>query len=212
MTTKRKRDPVPRPTKKQRLDTLALVNRLQDEDEDERERRRVEDAKKAVDVAYREGRKKIRREFRTLRPERVLPERRLQLEQKLEFQESLKTDRLADIDAETNARLKTLEEKRASRSREQALDEKIEECMDIAGQDFSSASWQTIGKFRCASSRLAESEMTKTQKNRYEEVLKELAEKGWRIQQRKANIKAAAPSKNDAAPTTNERSTGRTTT
>lgn len=208
---KRKRDPVPRPTKKQRLDTLALVNRLQDEDEDERERRRVQDAKKAVDVAYDEGRKKIRREFRTLRPERVLPERRLQLEQKLEFQETLKTDRMSDIDAETNARRKTLEEKRTSRSREQALDEKIEECMDIAEQEFSAASWQTIGKFRCASSRLAATEMTKTQKNRYEEVLKELAQKGWRIQQRKANIKAVAPSQNDATAAATERSTERTT-
>lgn len=208
---KRKRNPATRPTKKQRLETLALVNRLQDEDEDERERRRVEDAKKAVDVAYGEGRKKIRRDYRTLRPERVLPERRLQLEQKLEFQETLKTDRMTDIDAETDARRKTLEEKRTSRSREQALDEKIEECMDIAEQEFSSASWQTIGKFRCASSRLTTTEMTKTQKNRYEEVLKELAQKGWRIQQRKANIKAVAPSQNDATAAATERSTERST-
>lgn len=199
---KRRRDPAPRPTKKQRLETLALINRLQDEDEDEHERRRIEDAKKATELAYKEGRKKIRKEFRTLRPERVLPKRRLQLEQKLEFQNALKADRLADIDAEARVRATALAEKRAKRSREQDLDEKIEECVDISAQDFSTASWQTIGKFRCAAIRLANSDMSDAQHARYKRVLDEMAESGWRIQQRKVNIKADTPSQNDAAAAT----------
>lgn len=210
---KRKRSSSCRPTKKQRLETTALVNKLQYDDEDENELRRVEDAKKAVELAYQEGLKKIRKEFRTLKPERVLPERRLQLEQKIEYQNTLKTDRLADIDAESKVRVKTIQEKRAARSLEQELDEKIEECMDIAqaSQDFSSVSWQMIGQFRCISSSLEKSEMTDRQRNRYELVLEELAEKGWRIQQRKANIKVSAPSQNDATPAAAERTTKRPT-
>jgi len=204
---KRRAEPHARPSKKQRLDTTGLVNKLHDDDEDERERQRVDDAKQAVEVAYREGRRKIRKEFRTLRPDRVLPRRRLQLEQKLEFQETLKTDRLADINAESVARTKVLADKRARRAEMQAVDEKIEECGDIAAQEFSSASWQTIGKFRCCVARMAENDLSSTQRTRYAEVLKELRAKGWRVHQYKPDIKVEDATQNDAAATAAEQAT-----
>ena len=66
------------------------------------------DAKKAVDLAYEEAKLKVKREFRTLNPERVLPARRLQLEQRLEYEESKRNDRLVQINtvaAEKTAKL-----------------------------------------------------------------------------------------------------------
>lgn len=196
---KRKRSMASRPTKKQRLQTLALVNQLQDAEEDERERLRVLDAKKAVELAYEDGLGGIRREFRSLRPEHVLPERRLTLEQKLEFEDTLKTDRLAEIEAAATARAAARAETRAHRTSAQELDEQIEECLDMASQEFSSASWQMIGKFRCAATRLANSELSADQQSRYAAVLVEMAEKGWRVRQRKANIKVPRTQQHDAA-------------
>lgn len=204
---KRHADPPSRPSKKQRLDTMTLINKLQDDDEDEQERRRVEDAKQAVEMAYKEGRRKLRKEFRTLLPERVLPKRRLQLEQKLEFEETLKRDRLTDIEAESTARVETLHDKRAKRSEEQEVNEKIEECGDIASQEFSSASWQTIGKFRCCVARMAENDLTTTQRTRYAEVLQELKAKGWRVHQHKTDIKVDDAIQNDATATATEQAT-----
>lgn len=194
--SKRKSTPDNRPTKKQRIDTVALINQLQDEDEDCAIQQEELGATKAVDLSYKEAMHKIKKEFRTLKPERVLPMRRLQLEQRLEYEDSKRTDRLAEIKAKTDKKTSELTQKRAARQKRQELDEKIEECLDMP--EFSEASWKIIGKFRCTTSRLAEYEMSKQQKARFNNVLKELAGKGWRIKQRTKNIKADATKQNDA--------------
>jgi len=210
MMSKRKRCSINRPTKKQRLDTVALINQLQDEDEDRVIQQEESGATKAVDLSYNEARRKIKREFRTLKPERVLPKRRLQLEQRLEYEDSKRTDRLAEIKAKADKKTAELAQKRAARQERQELDEKIEECLDMP--EFSSASWQTIGKFRCTTRRLAECEMSKEQKDRFNDVLKELAEKGWRTKQSTKDIKADVTKQNDAASSAAGGATPRTTT
>lgn len=204
---KRKASCAARPTKKQRVETRKLINKLQDDEEDENERRRVDDAKKAVEMAYEEGIKKIRKEFRTLRPENVLPERRLQLEQKLEYEETLKTDRMSEIDSESRARVKSITNSRLKRVKAQEVDEKIEECGDIATQEFSSASWQMIGKLKCCVARIADVDMSENQRTRYDEVLHELKQKGWRTYQNKNDIKASVDPKNDATAAPSKQAT-----
>jgi len=188
-----------RPTKQQRLDTVELINKLEDGDEDSVNRLQQSDAQKAVDLAYEEAKLKIKREFRTLNPERVLPERRLQLEQRLEYEESKRDDRLAKI--RTNASTKTaeLEDKRAKRHHRQEVDEQIEECLDMP--EFSDASWQTIGKFNCTTLRLSECEMSSIQRGRFNDVLQEMTEKGWRTKQQRKDIKDDSVKQNDASTT-----------
>lgn len=207
--SKRKRCSDNRPTKKQRLDTVALINQLQDEDEDRAIQQEESGATKAVDLSYEEARRKIKREFRTLKPKRVLPKRRLQLEQRLEYEDSKRTDRLASITANTDKKTAEVENKRAVRQERQELDEKIEECLDMP--EFSAASWQTIGKFRCTTRRLAECNMSKEQKDRFNDVLKELAGKGWRTKQSTKDIKADGTKQNDATSSTAQRTTVRAT-
>lgn len=201
--SKRKRCSINRPTKKQRLDTVALINQLQDEDEDRAIQQEESGATKAVDLSYNEARRKIKREFRTLKPERVLPKRRLQLEQRLEYEDSKRTDRLAEIKAKADKKTAELVQKRAARQERQELDEKIEECLDMPA--FSDAPWQIIGKFRCTTRRLAECEMSKEQKDRFNDVLEELSKKGWRIKQQTNNIKAQPQKQNDATSSATQR-------
>ena len=50
--SKRKSTPDNRPTKKQRIDTVALINQLQDEDEDCAIQLEELGASKAVDLSY----------------------------------------------------------------------------------------------------------------------------------------------------------------
>ena len=197
--SKRKRSSSTRPSKKQRLDTVALINQLQDEDEDRAIQLEESDATKAVDFAYQEARHEIKREFRTLKPEHVLPERRLQLEQRLEYEDSKRTDRISEIKANLGEKTLTLERKRVVRQERQELDEKIEECLDMP--TFTEATWQTIGKFRCTTKRLAEREMSEEQQARFNNVLKEMAEKGWRMKQTTNDIKAVTTIQNDATTT-----------
>lgn len=187
--SKRKRSFSNRPSKKQRLDTVALINQLQDEDEDRAIQLEESDATKAVDVAYQESRHKIKREFKTLNPEHVLPERRLQLEQRLEYEDSKRTDRISEIKAKIGEKTSVLERKRVDRQKRQEIDEKIEECLDMP--TFTEATWQTIGKFKCTTKRLAEREMSEEQQVRFNNVLKEMAGKGWRMKQTTNDIKAA---------------------
>ena len=192
-----------RSTKKQRLDTVALINQMQDEDEDLAIQLGETDATKAIDLSYEESRRKIKREFRTLKPERVLPERRLQLEQRLEYEESKRKDRLCKIKARVAEQTETLAKKRLARQECQELDEKIEECLDLPA--FEDATWQTIGKFRCTTKRLAECVLSEEQKGRFSAVLKELAEKGWRTKQSSKDIKAESTKQNDATSSTTQR-------
>jgi len=194
--SKRKRTPDNRPTKKQRLDTVALINQLQDEDEDRAIQLEESDATKAVELSYEEARRKIKREFRTLKPDRVLPKRRLQLEQRLEYEDSKRQDRITEIKTRMAEKGAALIDKRQTRQERQDLDEKIEECLDMPA--FSDAPWQTIGKFRCTTKRLAERKMSEEQKSRFQQVLSELTEKGWRIKQRTKNIKDGIVKQNDA--------------
>ena len=180
---KRSRSEPQRPAKKQRLETRELINKLQDDDEDTEETRRTSDAKKAIDIDYNESRKKIRREFKTLNPNRVLPERRVILEQKLEFQEGLKRDRLAEIEEESKKRKQEISKRREKRSEKQEIDEKIEDYGDIAQHHCDEVTWKSIGKFKCVSKRLEniQEQMSDDQRKRYNEVLKELIKNGWRV-------------------------------
>jgi len=194
--SKRKRSSDNRPTKKQRLDTMALVNQLQDEDEDHAIQLEESDATKAVELSYEEAKRKIKREFRTLKPERVLPKRRLQLEQRLEYEDSKRQDRITGIKTRIAEKAAAFLDKRQTRQERQDLDEKIEECLDFP--TFQDATWKVIGKFRCTTKRLAEREMSEEQKDRFQQVLSELTEKGWCIKQQTKNIKDGTVKQNDA--------------
>lgn len=183
MKRKQPCSPKQRPTKQQRIDTVRLINRLQDDDEDHAAKMRHLDATKAVDLAYEETQSQIKREFRTLDPEKVVPARRLQLEQRLEYEESKRTDRLVEINTKAADSARHLHEQREERLARQDLDEKIEECSDLP--DFSDASWQLIGKFRCTTRRLVDCNMSQEQRVRFDTVLKELAKKGWQTKQQR---------------------------
>lgn len=178
---KRKHETTPRPTKKQRTETQALINKLQDEDEDVTESITSGDAIKAVEMANEEVKNQIKREFKTLDPKSVAPERRILLEQKLEYAETLLTDRLREINNEADKRLHVLQERRSKRNNTQDVDEQIEECLDIGSQKCSECSWKIIGKMKCITTRLKATEMSEEQQVHYKTVLKEIIAKGWRL-------------------------------
>ena len=167
-----------RPTKQQRLETRDLINQLQDDDEDTEDQRNTSDAIKAVELDNEQAKKKIKRECKTLDPKR-----RIMLEQRLEFQDTLYSDRVARIKQEAKDHLEAMLKKRQERSEKQDIDEKIEEYTDVSQYEWKDAPWKTIGKFKCVSKRLSniESKMTSLQKERYGKVLAEMARNGWRV-------------------------------
>jgi len=177
---KRKRSQVQRPTKKQRLDTQELVNCLQDEEEDLVTEATFNDSKVAVDFAYEDAKLAIEREFKTLDPTKV--SKMLAFEQKMEYEEGLHADRMRKINEEFTEKKAALLQKRTEREKTQTLDEKIEDCTDLALKTCSEATWQEIGKFRCVTKRLdsCQDEFSDVQRERYVQVLEEMSKKGWK--------------------------------
>jgi len=179
---KRKRSQVQRPTKKQRLDTQELVNCLQDKEEDLVTEATFNDSKVAVDFAYEDAKLAIKREFKTLDPTKVVSSKMLAFEQKMEYEEGLYADRMRKINEEFTEKKAALLEKRTEREKTQTLDEKIEECTDLALKTCSEATWQEIGKFRCVTKRLdsCQDDFSEVQRERYVHVLEEMSKKGWK--------------------------------
>lgn len=179
---KRKREQVQRPTKKQRRDTQDLVNRLQDEEEDLVTETTFNDSKVAADFAYEDAKLAIKREFNTLDPTKVVSGKKLAFEQQMEYEEGLHADRMRKINEEFAEKKAVRLQKRANREKTQTLDEKIEECADLALKTCSEATWQEIGKFRCVTKRLdsCQHEFSELQRERYVQVLEEMSKKGWK--------------------------------
>lgn len=178
---KRKGSSPKRPTKKQRVDTQDLINRLQDEEDDLVTEATFNDSKIAVEFAHEDARLAIKREFKTLNISKVATAKKLAFEQKIEYEKGLHTDRMRQINEEFTKKKAELDKRRCEREATQNVDEKIEECCDIAAQECSDATWQEIGKFKCVTKRLETQEMSSEQRARYKQVLEELSTKGWKI-------------------------------
>lgn len=179
---KRKRSEVQRPTKKQRLDTQELVNRLQDEEEDLITESTFSDSKVAVEFAYEDAKLAIKREFKTLDPTKVVYTKKLSFEQKMEYEEGLHADRMRKINDEFAEKKAAILKKRTERENTQTLNEKIDECADLALKPCSEATWQELGKFRCVTTRLdsLHDKFSEVQRERYVQVLEEMSKNGWK--------------------------------
>jgi len=178
---KRKRPEVARPTKRQRLDTQELVNRLQDEEEDLVNETTFNDSKVAAEFAYEDGMQDIKHKFKTLDPEKIPDAQKLAFEQKMEYEKGLHADRMRKINEEFTQTKAEILKKRNEREQTQSVDQKIEECADLGLKSCSEATWQEIGKFRCITRRLdaAKDEFSDEQRERYTQVLEEMCKKGW---------------------------------
>jgi hypothetical protein len=178
---KRKRQGVSSPTKRQRLDTQELVNRLQDEEEDLVNEATFNDSKFAAKFAHEDAKLAMKREYKTLDPSRVVQSKKLAFEQKLEYEKGLHADRLRKINEEFAEKKALHLKKRIERDNKQSLDQKIEECADLALKNCSEATWQEIGKFRCITRRLdaVTDGFSEDQRERYKQVLEDMSRKGW---------------------------------
>ena len=109
--------------------------------------------------------------------------RRHILEQKLEYQETLRTDRLSTLSNE----ISTFEIRVAATSEQRQkslfVDSTIQEFVNIAEQAFDTIDWQNIRKARYIRYKLEPmfSIMTAKQKEMYESLLKELTKQGFRV-------------------------------
>jgi len=178
---KRKRETTVRPSKRQRIETRELVNHLRDEEEDMNANTLFNDSKLATDLAHEDAKLSIKRKFNTLDLDSVEEPKRLALEQRLEYEQGLYTDRMYNLTQELAIKKRKLNIKRQERTISQNIDEKIEEYCDLVEKGISETTWHEIGKFRFLTKRfqILRPTFTPGQQERYEQNLCKLSDKGW---------------------------------
>jgi hypothetical protein len=105
------------------------------------------------------------------------------IEQKLEYEETLRNDRLNKLDNEISTFEKHVSETYEQRQKIQNIDIIMQEFWHISEKKFETIDWQSIRKARYIRYKLEPMLllMTDNQKDKYDLLLKELTNKGFRI-------------------------------
>jgi len=185
--------------KRTRVDDASqdLIDSLRGQDDLEHALKGFEDERAAIGVAFSDIEEKLRREFKTTNPRRLSGRNRLRFDQKLEYEQGLRDDRLQElerkIDAYRQAHRERMDQRKKRRTLERTareLDDKILECQTLAQTHCKDCHWKTIGKNKHIQQALnrKRATMTEEQKAQYAMVLQELKEKGWRVLEYKETI------------------------
>jgi hypothetical protein len=177
--------------KRTRVDDASqdLIDSLRDQDDIEHALKGFEDERAAIGVAFSDIVEKLRY-IKTTDPSRLSKRNRLRFDQKMEYEQGLRDDRLQElgrrIDAYRQAHRERVGQRKKRRVEERTareLDDKILECQTLAQHNCKDAHWKTIGKNKHIQQALNSklSTMTEEQKAQYATVLQELKEKGWRV-------------------------------
>jgi hypothetical protein len=154
------------------------------ESEDEDERRRsirseYESERVAILMGFEESTGELESQLRSTNHQK----RKHLLEQKVEYQETLRTDRLKSLENRIAAFETGVAEASEQRQKSNRVDSKMQEIWKIVEQGFDTTDWQSIRKARYIRYTLEPmfSIMTAKQKEMYESLLKELTKQGFRV-------------------------------
>lgn len=182
--------------KRTRVDEASqdLIDSLRDDDVLEHALKSFEDERVSIGIAFSDVEEKLKREFGS---GQLSKRNQLRFDQKLEYEEGLRNDRLQELDRKIDTYKREHQEKvvqrkkrRVDERKAQELDDKISECQTLAQKYCKDCDWKTIGKNKHMQQTLngKRCTMSEEQKELYESVLKELEEKGWRVLEHKETI------------------------
>lgn len=171
-----------------------LIESLHDSDVLENALNSFENERASIGIAFSDVETKLLRDFKTTDPEKLSERDKIRFNTKLEYEESLRDDRLRDLDKRIDTFRKTHTEnvlarkkrrivKRKENALVRELNDKIDECHHLSKKECKDTDWKMLGKNKhiqqCLNKQM--DSMSSEQKERYINVLKELKDKGWRI-------------------------------
>lgn len=182
--------------KRTRVDDASqdLIDSLRDADDLEHALKSFEDERVTIGIAFADVEGRLKREFGS---NHLSKRDQLRYDQKLEYEQGLRDDRLRELDRKIAAYRQEHQEKiiqrkkrRVGERKARELDDKILECQTLAQKHCKDCDWKTIGKNKHIQQILnsERSTMSEEQKELYETVLQELKEKGWRVIEHKETI------------------------
>ena len=131
-----------------------------------------------ITMAFEESKQHLQQQLKNAKPEQTQI-----LEQKMEYEEGLHADRLAQLEG----RMKTFEAMASAtvdqRNKRRKVDTDLNDCLDIAQQGLKSSTWHSIQKVRHIQYKIepVKVNMTSKQHAQYRKVLQELKEKGFKV-------------------------------
>ena len=160
-----------------------LIETLQDEDEMTAMCRKHADEHSAIEASHVAALETLRDEFNTLDPETLDGRPSLRLQQKLEYENGLKSDRVSAL----NVRIESEKEKRVAsvkhRTKRRHIDRTLNDCKKIASTKQDDSHYKTLGKNRHLQHVLdkVKDTMTVEQQEQYSIVMQDLKKNGWKV-------------------------------
>ena len=165
---------------KRKLELLSehIAEEMDDEERVASQRAEFESEQVVIAMAYEESKQHLQQQLKQAKPEQTEL-----LEQRLEYEEGLHADRLAQLEG----RMKTFEAMASStvdqRNKRRKVDTDLNDCLDIAQQGLKSSTWHSIQKVRHIQYKIepVKVNLTSKQQAQYRKVLQELKEKGFKV-------------------------------
>lgn len=175
--------------KRTRVDDASqdLIDSLRDDDVLHHALKGFEDERVSIGVAFSDIEETLKCEFGS---GRLSKRNQLRFDQKFEYEQGLRDDRLRELDRKIDAYRQELSEKVVQRKKRRVgerkvheLNDKILEYQTFAQKHCKDCDWKSIGKNKHMQQTLNSKlpTMSEEQKELYATVLAELKEKGWRV-------------------------------
>lgn len=165
---------------KRKLELMSkhITEEMDDEERVASQRAEFDSEQVVIAMTYEEFKQQLQQQLKQAKPEQTEV-----LEQKLEYEEGLHLDRLAQLEV----RIKTFEAEIATtavrRKKRRTVDSALVDCLDIADQGLKSSTWHSIQKVRHIQYKIepVKVDMTSEQQAKYRTVLQELKDRGFKV-------------------------------
>lgn len=163
---------------KRRMESRYLAEDIRDNDLREVQKSELDSERAAVVMTFEEATQHLQDQLT-----RATEERKILIEQKMEYEETLYTDRLAVLDTKLNKHKADNLFNSSRKKRRRIIDQDLNECLNIAAEGPKKSSWQSIRKVMHIKHKieLQKSEMSEEQVSKYDAVLAELKKQGFKV-------------------------------
>ena len=160
-----------------------LIESLHDKDTLDSALETFESERSAIEIAFEDIHETLRREFKTNDVDTLSERDRIRYEQKLEYETTLKEDRIKELETRIAAFKESHSKGVRVRKKRRRVTRDIATCESLSKLDCKACDWKLLGKARHLQKRLEEKRetMSEDQRQKYDAVLVELKQKGWRI-------------------------------
>jgi len=160
-----------------------LIDDIRDQDERDGVETYHNNELATIHKLYDDSMRELYKEFNT-KDQSTLSERdQIRMKTKVEYQETLRDDRVRHLESEKQKRLSDICVKIGARSKRRRIDKTLNECSVLASQSAKEIDWKDIGKQKHLqkSLKILNDKMSEEQHEKYQVLLEDLKKNGHKI-------------------------------